>query len=250
MKILIIEDEPYAAEALISQIKKLRPGCMILATLGTIEEAVRWFQHNTEPDLILSDIHLADGNSFEIFRKVQPHCPVIFTTAYDEYAIEAFTVNSIDYLLKPVKKEYLEKALSKLEARYMSTRTEINKKIQALLNQLTPRVQRFAVQSGTQMFSIPIENVAYFISEDGVTLLVAIDKRRYVIDYTLEQLEGKLPNERFFRLNRQVISSIESILEVHPYFKGRLLIKLNPPTPKEQVVSSQKSSAFKSWFGF
>ncbi len=249
MKVVIVEDEPYAAEAIQSLLKKLRPGFRVLASLPSIKEAVQWFSAQAEPDLVLCDIHLADGNSFEIFRKVEVKCPVIFTTAYDEYAIQAFSVNSIDYLLKPVREVALEKALNKLESRHYAPGIDINEKLQALLKQVSPGIKRFMVRSGNQLHAVPLEEVAYFLSEDGVTLLVNHENRRYVVDYTLEELEEKLPEEKFFRLNRQLLVSFEAISEVHPYFKGRLLIRVHPPTEKDAVVSSQKTPLFKAWLG-
>ena len=248
MNTLLIEDEPFAAEALRLQIEKIRPGYVILCTIPTISEAVDWFKANPVPDLVFCDIHLADGSSFEIFKKVEVNSPVIFTTAYDEYAIQAFTVNSVDYLLKPIKTKALERALTKFESHRQQSSLKINDKLETLLKQVAPpSKKRFMVSSGRQLKSVPVEHIAYFISEDGVSLLVQPNNKRYVVDHTLEELEEILRGQEFFRLNRQVLCRIEAIAEVHPYFKGRLLVRLDPHTEKDQVVSSRKTPQFKEW---
>lgn len=252
MKTVIIEDEAFAADALESMLLKLRPSIEILAKLESIEEALEWFSLNLQPQLLFCDIHLSDGSSFEIFKNVDLQCPVIFTTAYDEYAIEAFTVNSVDYLLKPIKKMALEQAIEKFENLQQGRLQQELENIKNLLQQSTAskvlgKKSRFMVKSGQSIRVIQQNEVAHFIAEEGVVLLVTFEKQRFIINYTLEQLEEQLDRELFFRANRQVIVNIHAVAKAEPYFKGRLLLQTMPPTEEDQVISSNKVAAFKDW---
>lgn len=252
MKILIIEDEAFAADALETMICDLRPETQILEKIESIEEAVEWFEANTLPDLIFCDIHLSDGSSFEIFKQVEVKTPVIFTTAYNEYALEAFKVNSIDYLLKPIDKSELEKAIKKYEE---LNRENISHEFENLKNLLKNTVSdsgkasktRFMVKSGQNIKTIASDQIAYFLAEDGVVLLVTPEGKRYVVNYTLDQLEELLDSKDFFRANRHLITRIDAIKEVSPYFKGRLHLSLAPELKNDQIISSNKASAFKAW---
>ena len=253
MKILIIEDEAFAATALESLILELRPETKVLDKIESIEEALEWFSLNPSPDLIFCDIHLSDGNSFEIFKAREIKSPVIFTTAYDEYAIEAFKVNSIDYLLKPVAKEELAEAIKKYEDLRGNKLNDDFQKLQNLLqsslqeNSPAGKKSRFMVKSGQTIKSISSEDVAFFLAEEGVVLLTTFTEKRFVINYTLDQLEEMLNQELFFRANRQLIVNINAVKEVSPYFKGRLHLVLKGEHAKEQIISSSKASAFKEW---
>lgn len=252
MKAIIIEDEAFAAEALEKIVHQLRPDTEILDKLESIEESVEWLETNRPPDLIFCDIHLSDGSSFEIFKQVDLKCPVIFTTAYNEYAIEAFKVNSIDYLLKPLKKEEVLKAIKKYED---LRQNDFSKEIENLHNLLknsetgrtTPNKSRFMVKSGQTIKTIFSKEIAYFLAEEGVVLLVTFQGKRFVVNYTLDQLEEELEPKDFFRANRQIIVNINSVQTVNPYFKGRLHLELDPKTEDDQIVSSSKASAFKEW---
>ncbi|MBZ9730185.1 LytTR family DNA-binding domain-containing protein [Salegentibacter sp. JZCK2] len=251
MRIVIIEDEAFAADVLESMILELRPKTEVLEKLESIEEAVEWFKMNQHPDLVFCDIHLSDGNSFEIFRQTEVKCPVIFTTAYNEYAIEAFKVNSVDYLLKPIGKDELAKAIQKYEELKQTDLPLEN--LQRLLQDAakgrsqTEKKSRFMVKSGQSIKTISTEQVAYFLAEDGVVLLVTFEANRFVVGYTLDQLEDMLDPETFFRTNRQLIANIKSVKEVSPYFKGRLHLALNPSLAGDQIISSSKASSFKEW---
>lgn len=252
MKILIIEDEVYAADALEKLILKLRPDTEVLDNPGSIEEAVEWFNQNEAPDLIFCDIHLSDGSSFEIFKQVEIKSPVIFTTAYDQYAIQAFKVNSVDYLLKPVMEEALATAIEKFEDLKKRNHGGDLANLQELLQNFPSPIEnkkksRFMVKSGNTLKTIAGENVAYFLAEEGVVLLVTFNGKRYVVNYTLDQLEQLLDEEMFFRANRQLMVNIGSIKEVQPYFKGRLHVILEPGIAGEQIISSNKASSFKNW---
>lgn len=250
MRILIIEDEDPAAKRLQKMLKEIEPGIIIADQIVSVSSAIKWFASNSTPDLIISDIQLSDGLSFEIFKTIDLACPIIFTTAYDQYAIEAFKVNSIDYLLKPIKKEDLEKAVSKFKK--LSTTTpaiDINKLLQSINPSGTEYKKRFVVRYGEHIKTIDIEEVVYFYTEDKVTFLCTKDGRRFVIDYNLDTLDSSLDPATFFRINRQYIIGIHSIAEMFAYTKSRVLIKLNPAAKHETIVSTERSADFKHWLG-
>lgn len=244
MKVLIIEDEPAAARRLKKLITEIRPEVEILPVLETITDSVHFFRQTTLPDLVLLDIHLADGSSFEIFRHVSVTVPIIFTTAYDEYALEAFQVNTIDYLLKPIKRERLILAFNKLEERQFT----INSKMQEVIVQLQPKtVTRFLVRLGQQIKLLQEDDIAYAYTEDRVTFLITNEGKRYPIEHSLEKLDNLLDDANFFRINRQFIISLSAILEMHTYSKGRVKLILNPATDKDTIVSTDRSPVFKKW---
>lgn len=252
MTILIIEDEEPAYKRLQKMLKDIEPGHTLLNQIVSVSSAVKWFKENEVPDLIISDIQLSDGISFEIFKQVDIKCPVIFTTAYDQYAIEAFKVNSIDYLLKPVKKEELEKAVTKFKSLTPATTfpsIDINKLLQSLQPAAIEYKKRFVVRYGEHIKTINIEEVVYFYTEDKATFLCTKDARRFVVDFNLDALDSILDPKVFFRINRQYIISIHSIAEMFSYSKSRVLIKLNPPAKNETIVSTERSADFKHWLG-
>lgn len=246
MRVLIIEDEPLAAQALAALLTRLRPTTHILASLGSVEEAVEWLRAHPAPEVLFCDIHLSDGNSFDIFRQVAVSAPVIFTTAYDAYAIQAFQVNSVDYLLKPLQAAEVERALQKYETRHPATLPAAVENVQRLVH-TTPRA-RFLVKSGQTLRAVPVDQVAYFLAEEGVVFLVTHPGKRYILPDTLDQLEGQLDARSFFRINRQFILSIGAVQEIRPYFKGRLVLQVAPPVAEEVlVVSAGRAPAFKQW---
>jgi DNA-binding LytR/AlgR family response regulator len=254
MTILIIEDEEPAFRRLQKMLKELEPDHTMLNQIVSVSSAVKWFKENEAPDLIISDIQLSDGVSFEIFKQVDIKCPVIFTTAYDQYAIEAFKVNSIDYLLKPVKKEELEKAVAKFKAispaMAAAPAIDINKLLQSLQPATgTEYKKRFVVRYGEHIKTIDIEEVVYFYTEDKASFLCTKDARRFVVDFNLDTLDSMLDPKVFFRINRQYIISIHSIAEMFAYSKSRVLIKLNPAAKHETIVSTERSADFKLWLG-
>ncbi|MBC5773114.1 response regulator transcription factor [Pontibacter sp. KCTC 32443] len=249
MKVVIVEDEQLAADALAAIVKRLRPHTEVLSKIGSVEEAVQWFTLHQAPDLIFCDIHLSDGNSFEIFRQVAISCPVIFTTAYNQYAIEAFKVNSIDYLLKPIKAEDVALALKKYENQQRPLPPDVSH-LQHFLQsqQLQQQVKStFLVKQGQAIKTIPVEEVSYFWAEEGVVFLVTKQNKRFIVNYTLDQLEEQIDSAIFFRANRQLIVHINAVQEVRPYFKGRLSVLLHPSTEKEVIISSSKAPGFKDW---
>jgi DNA-binding LytR/AlgR family response regulator len=259
MKIIIIEDEELAAEGLIIKLKKVNPDIEILDVLDSVKTAVTWFQNNAMPDLAFFDIQLADGLSFEIFDKTAVNCPVIFTTAYDEYALRAFRVNSIDYLLKPVNIEDLTRAFDKYrllkgnEAPPQYLNPDVIKQVMALATQQvkTPTYKtRFMVKIGEHLQTMPVEDIEFFMGENKIVWLCHKNGRKYVVDYTLDVLEDVLDPNRYFRINRQFIVAISSIKDVIAYTNSRLKIILHAPPNKEDIIMSrEKVEAFKEWMG-
>lgn len=251
MNVLIFEDEKLASERLIELLKELRPSVEIVGSIKSIEAAVMWLENNDQPDLIISDIQLLDGTSFEIFSQVQINCPVIFTTAYDQYAIKAFEVNSVDYLLKPIGQEKLQAALEKFDTKASAANPSAGfdiEQIRGLLDTKTPEYKsRFLVKVGQRIRAIPIEKVAYFYSRDKLTYIVTFENQKYPIDQTLEELEGLINPKDFFRVNRKFIVHFNSVADIHPYFKGRVKLGLSPQIDEEIVVSSEKTPVFKRW---
>lgn len=247
MKVLIIEDEPLAAKRLIRLLKEVEADAEILDTIDTVSSAIKWLDRQSA-DLIFMDIHLADGISFSIFEQIEIRTPIIFSTAYDKYAIEAFRVNSIDYLLKPIEKSELVRALSK----YHQTKSFIQPDdIKILLENIYPPQntykQRFIVTSGEKIKSINVSNIAYFFGQQKYVFLVTKDDRRHIIDYTLTKLEEILDSDQFFRINRQFIISFNAIQNMYTYSKSRIKIELLPVPEMEAIVSIDKSRKFKEW---
>ena len=246
MTALIIEDEAAAARRLRKLVRRIDPTIQILGELDSVETSVDFLLHNDAPGLIFLDIHLADGSSFDIFQFVDVRCPVIFTTAYDEYALKAFQVNVVDYLLKPIKMPALEHALEKYRRLNVGT-PEIN--YRKLAESMIPEGadKRFLLRVGSQLRVVKMNEVAYFNTEDKITLLTTHAGKRYPIDYSLEQLDEMAPPAEFFRINRQFIIRLAAIAEMHAYSKSRVKLKLNPPCKLETIVSTERSPHFKRW---
>lgn len=241
MNVLIIEDEQLAQEELVRIINKRFPTMTIAAILGSVKESIEWLRENSV-DLIFMDIQLSDGISFDIFEYVEIRTPVIFTTAYDQYAIQAFKVNSIGYLLKPIIEDDLVSAVDKLD--YQPD------KIQELLNLLQPSKSyksRIVIKTGDKFNFLDMNEVAYFYAEDRVTFVVTKQGKAKIVDYTIEALEPLLDPKRFFKLTRGCIASIDSISDVSKYFNSRLKIKLKPEYKGELLVSRVRVSDFLKW---
>jgi two-component system, LytTR family, response regulator LytT len=248
MKILILEDEPLAARRIESLVKSLEPAAEILAKLESVRSAVKWLNEHPQPDLILMDIQLADGLSFEIFQQADVSAPIIFTTAYDEYAIRAFKVNSVDYLLKPVEKDELEAALDKWKVQKGSaSQDQIGKALDALLSQKTDWKTRFLLKAGARFDIVETNDVAYLYAEDKVVFLVTKDQKKYYVDETLDELEQKLNPKSFFRINRKYLTQLPAIERIEPHFNGRLKIKLRHRDDDDVYVSREKAEVFKKW---
>ena len=249
MNVLIIEDEINAFDYLQLILKKIRPDYRVIKHLESVEDAINWLFQETHPDLIFLDIQLSDGLSFEIFKHVQVNCPIIFTTAYDQYAIEAFRVNSIDYLLKPVHQDDLERAINKLEAQNAQTHS-LSPKIDQVIRQLTPSIKRrFLIKKGQHFEFINSQDIALISSEGGLTLLHNFQGKKHIYSNSIEHIAEHLDPKQFFQINRSSILNIEAISKAHSYFNQRLKIELIPllKLNLELIVSRAKVQAFKSW---
>lgn len=254
IKVLIIEDEPFARNELKRLLNNSSFNTSIVEYLESVSDAIEWFKENPQPELIFLDIQLSDGLSFQIFEKVTINVPVIFTTAYDEYAIRAFKLNSIDYLLKPIEPDALEKALSKffkVKDLYSKKAGNINEEQILKLLELSRTKEdyksRFLVKVGDQIKYINIEDVAYFFAEDNVVFLVTNGSNRYIIDHSLNQLSDLLNPKVFFRLNRSYYTNIKGIGKIHKFFNSRLKVELTPATDDEVIVSRVKVNDFLLW---
>ncbi len=256
MKILIVEDEELAVKKLRGLLKEVKPDAEILADLDSIDSTVEWLEAHPAPDIILMDIELVDGQSFEIFERTDIKCPVIFITSYDEYAIQAFTVNSVAYLLKPIEKEDMMAAFEKFDRvkAFYSTGApgfSINNLVEELQARLQPRSyrRRFLTKYANKLVAIETHEIAYFFSEDRVNLFRTYDNRKITLDYTLEELEQMLDPAEFFRINRSHLIAIKSVQKIDDYYGQRLILQLKPPAGDQVIVSREKVSAFKTWMG-
>ena len=253
MRIVIVEDEPFAQQELLRLIKQIGRDFELLAVIDSVEDSIEWFRNNTHPDLVFLDIQLADGLSFDIFNEIELGSAVIFTTAYDQYAIKAFELNSIDYLLKPVKIDALMDAFrkyDKMKKDMSGGQAGINDvKLQKLIQMMNAKnyKNRFLIKIGDQIKSIEVAEIAYFKAEDNIIFVRTRDGHKYIIDHTLEQLETMLDPELFFRLNRTFIVDIQSIKKVSKYFNSRLAIELEPMDEDQVMVSRARVKEFMEW---
>lgn len=249
MKVLIIEDELPAARRIEQLIRQQRPQVEILAVIDSISEAVKWFAQNPAPELILMDIHLADGLSFDIFQSIKIQSMVIFTTAYDQYAIRAFKVNSIDYLLKPIDALELKNALDKYDQMRSSAANFDYSMLNGMLDNLKNRNyrERFLVKFGNAFTYIQAQEMRFCYAEDSLVFTRLADGKKYSLDHTLEQLEQLLNPTHFFRINRKILLHIDAVDKIHPYFNNRLKLELQPSPGFEIVVSRERVQDFKNW---
>lgn len=246
MKVLIIEDEAPAYRRLVKLIKELDSSFVVVGIIESVNDGIAWFRNNPAPDLILSDIQLADDLSFTIFKELHITTPIIFITAFDAYAINAFKFHSIDYLLKPVSAEDLKAGIDKY--RTIHHRNSVNN-FEELVKKLNERIyrERFLVYSGDSLFPISSNDISYFISEDGVTMIVTKGNKRFFITESLDSLENELNPHFFFRANRQFILALDSIDKIHNYGLQKLKITIKPETELEIIVSKLKATQFKKW---
>lgn len=253
MEILIIEDEQLGAEKLARMLQSIDASVKIVGNTRSIESSVEWLMQHRHPDIVLMDIELTDGQSFEIFNHVTINSMVIFTTSYDEYALKAFKLNSVDYLLKPVKKEELKTALDKYQQwkqKFSAAALNIEQLITEL-NRLPSKTwrSRFLVKQGQKLVSIETSDIAYLFAEGRLSYLVTWNKIKYVLDYTIEELEQMLDPQQFYRANRAFIIQVKSVAQIHTYFNGKLKLELQPNTDKEVLISREKATEFKEWMG-
>lgn len=252
MTTIIIEDEKPAARLLQRKLEKLHVEVGVM--LHSVEESIDWFTKNTHPDLIFLDIQLSDGLSFEIFEKIEIKSAVIFTTAYDEYALKAFKLNSIDYLLKPIDEDDLEVAVSKFKSRLPKPETNLQMDFEQIRKMLSNPFEknykkRFTVKIGQYLKVISIEEIECFFSENKGTYIHTFDNRNYLIESTLEFLEQELDPKDFFRVSRKFIIPLQAIKEIVVYSNSRLKVILPSFKEDEVIVSREKVSDFKNWIG-
>jgi len=246
IKYLIVEDERFAYDEMKRMITRLRPDYELAGRTKTVKETVLFLQKNTV-DLILLDIHLADGSCFDIFKQIQISTSIIFTTAYDEYAIQAFKVNSIDYLLKPIEEVDLLTALNKYEQLYIPQKPQFDyERLEEVLMK-NHKKNRFMVQLGDTYYHINTSDIAFAYSEDKVVFLHTFSNKRYIIDYTLTQIEEQLDEKIFFRVFRNCIVNINSVKKITKYFNGRLKLILEPDCPHDITVSRERVADFLKW---
>lgn len=249
MKVLIVEDESMAAKRLSQLLQKSQPEIEIMAVLDSVKRAVKWLTDN-DADLLFFDIQLADGLSFEIFEQVDVKTPIIFTTAFDEYAIRAFKLNSVDYLLKPIDPEELDKALEKYKLQFEKKEAPaLNMAmIEQAMQMMTKKYkERFVVKIGEHIHTIPVNDTAYFFSQEKATYLQTEEKNRFIIDYTLEQIEQLVDPEKFFRINRKYLVSLEAVKDIVTYSNSRLRLILHHSDEMDAIVSRDKVQLFKKW---
>ncbi|MBB6271240.1 DNA-binding LytR/AlgR family response regulator [Pedobacter cryoconitis] len=250
MNIVIIEDEIKTAKALAKMITSIQPGAKITATIQSVKTAVTYLSANVYPDLIFMDVQLADGNCFEIFKQTQVLSPVIFCTAFDEYAMDAFKTNGVDYILKPFSQESLDIAFKKvaLLQNFFQVNEQASARINTLLgNKETTGKKGFLVFKNNKYVTIQTDDIAFFYIIDELTTLVTFTQQEYGISQSLEELYKVLNPKQFFRINRQYLISYSAVKEVEHYFARKLIVKLNISTGQQLIVGKDKATLFLNW---
>ena len=249
MKAVIVEDEHIASRRLAQLVNELAPELEIAAQVTSVESGLKWFDQNPLPQLIFLDIQLNDGYGFDILDTLPEHPPIIFTTAYNEYAIRGFKYNGLDYLLKPIDKNDLRRALEKFRKSNGTGSEEWgDQKLAQIRNFFQKEYKhRFMVKIGNQFKSFNVEDIAFFKSHEGLIFLYAHNGKCYPIEYTIDQLEEILNPVQFFRINRKFMVSVKAVAEIHTYFNSRLLLKLLPKEEEQVIVSRERTSNFKKW---
>jgi len=251
MKAVIIEDEAVASQKLERMLSQVASDIQVIARLQSVEESIEWFSLNAAPDVVFMDIHLADGSAFSIFDKVQISCPVVFTTAYDEYALKAFEVNSIDYLLKPINQKYLERAVLKLRS-LTTTKTDNTEMISSVLAAFrqtkTAYKSNFLIPHKDKFIPLAIDRIACFYTENKMVKIITDDHQVFNMDSSLEELYTQLDPSQFFRANRQFIVSHKAIKDISVWFGSKVSINLFVTVPEKIIVSKARVAEFKTWF--
>ncbi len=252
MKVFLIEDEPIALNRLKQMISDAGQNIEICGDADSVDTALDWLRSNESPDLILTDVQLADGTCFDLFNQYQPTCPVVFITAFNHYAVEAFRLNAKDYLLKPLKQEDLNSALEKVKKQMTPALTNLDyvKLAQAILQEEKKYDRRYLIRYGEQVRTVQSDEIAYVYTTHKAVFLVLFTGKEYPLDKTMDQLEKELDPKKFFRINRQFVVNLKSIGNMHVVSKSRVQIELNPPFKQDDViVSTEKSPLFKEWLG-
>lgn len=245
MKIVIVEDEMPAFKRLSKLVEETIPGVIIAAHHDSVQSARVWFEQNTDIDLVFMDIHLADGSAFDLLKLVKIKAPIIFTTAYDQYAMDAFKASSVGYLLKPVKKDELKLALEKLDE-FKKMFSQAEEKLLQAFSQPEYK-KRFVIRFGEHIKTLNVEDMAYCYSENKATYAKTFEGRTFPMDHNLDALEHMLDPQVFFRINRQYLINLASIDEMKTYSKARVIVTLKPPVKEQPIVSSERSADFKLW---
>jgi two-component system, LytTR family, response regulator len=251
MRVIIIEDEIPAANRLTKLLQNISDEIDVIKTLDSVEGSVRYFASAPDVDLIFMDIQLADGLSFDIFQQIDVKTPVIFTTAFDQYTLKAFKVNSIDYLLKPIEENELERAVEKYRTLYDKKESGFSEKIMKLVRQLntTRFKERLLIKRGQQLSYLKTELTAYCFADGKLCYAVDFNRNKYLLDSNLSQLEEQLQPNKFYRINRHLLVNIEAICKVHTWLGGRLKLELSPSTTTDTMVSRERVNGFKEWLG-
>lgn len=248
MNVLLFEDEKHTAQHLIRLLEKYDSRIKILEVIGSVKQGILWFRNNPMPDLIFQDILLNDGNCFEIFDEVKIEVPVIFTTAYNEYALKSFKVNSIDYIVKPYDYQDIKNALDKFKnfrEIFLPPESELLKKI--VFPDKPEIKKRFLIKLGDRFRSVKSEDIAWFIYDDGLTFAVTFENDRFAINYSIDQLSALLDSDTFFQTNRKYVVNMESIRNIHTWFNSRFKIEINPKPGEDIIVSRERAKDFKLW---
>jgi two-component system LytT family response regulator len=248
IKVLIIEDEHHTALRLKKLLVEIDPGIEVIEILDSVESSIGWLKSNKHPDLIFQDIQLADGSCFRIYEEVKLESPVIFTTAYDQYAIDAFKLNSVDYLLKPIKKQELKDSLSKFKKIHQQDSSgKIDFETLAKIINKGEYQKRFVVRFGNTIKAIETEDIAYFYSDSGNIFFKTFDNSSFPLDLSIDKIEPLIDPQKFYRINRQFLINFKSIKEMYGYSKSRVRIILDPPCEQETIASTDRSGQFKKW---
>lgn len=245
MRAVIIEDETAASRNLAVLLAGSFPNIEVVATLESVAESIEWFESNEAPDLVFMDIHLADGNAFRIFDKVNITAPIIFTTAYDQYALEAFKVNSIDYILKPIKQKELERAVGKFTSLTQVAQADYSLRVSRMVEQSRPK--RLLVHVKDRLIPVGEEEIAYFYTSNEQVTVTTLDGKHYPTSGTLESLYAEFAGAEFFRANRQFIIARRAIKDISVWFGSRLAVNLTVDTPERILISKARASEFKLW---
>lgn len=250
LRVLIFEDESLSAEHLVKLICRYDPTIELLDIIESVKQGVEWFSSHPHPDLLLMDIQLSDGPCFDLFKQVRLEIPVIFTTAYNEYAIQAFKVNSVDYLLKPIDFQDLQMAFEKFRKQHnnvIQNKEQLYEQLYSRLIQASQYKKRLLIKVGEQLKQVNVEDIAYFLFNEGMCWAVTFAKNKLPIDYSLDELEQMLDPKLFFRINRKFLVKPEAIEKIHTYFNNRLKIQLRPDPEVEVLVSRERVPDFKYW---
>lgn len=251
MKAVIIEDEKIAADLLRNLINQLDENIEVVTTLQTVEDSIEWLENNQHPDIMFVDIHLADGSSFSIFEKTEVRCPIVFTTAYDEYALKAFEVNSIDYLLKPINKDDLQRALNKYKNLKGDNKDlDYKKFVSRFLNEgnVNNYKEYFLVPERDKLIPLAAKDIAYIYIDLKLIKAVTFSRKVYYLNQNLDEMMNQLNPKNFFRANRQYIVAHESIKDVSMWFGNKISLNLVIPTEEKIIVSKARVAEFKNWF--